>query len=371
MMPTTPKSFDEWSHLREVIVGSASGYTLNHVDNSFKLFFLSNIEAEIRKRGLAASYIQIPPRILDELEEDLEGFVSALKRFGVNVLRPAQPENSAEIASPFWKTVPIPPLNIRDQTIVLGDTIVETAPHVRARYFENDYLKPIFYEYFSAGGNWISMPKPALSKDSLDPRYFFDKGYDLASCLGPDDAAPLPGLPYELVFDGAQCIRLGADVLVNVANANHELGLVWLQRVFSDRFRFHRLYQMADNHIDSIIMPLRPGLILLRSPEYLQYLPESLQKWEIILAPEVSEARFPSYADDSLLIASKFIDMNVLSLDEHTVIVNALYPELAAVLEKHGFDVIPVRHRHRRLFGGGFHCFTLDCVRAGDLVSYL
>jgi glycine amidinotransferase len=370
-MPTLPKSFDEWSHLHEVIVGTADGYEVQHVENSFKLFFLSNIEAEIQRRGVANSYIKIPPRILHELVEDLEGFTSALEDFGVTVHRPARLESLGEIVSPFWKTLPTPPLNIRDQTIILGNTIIETAPHVRARYFENDYLKPLFYEYFAAGGHWVSMPKPALARDTLDPQYFLDKQYDLASCLGSDDATPLPGLPYELVFDGAQCIRLGVDVLVNVANANHELGFIWLQRMLSSTFRFHRIYQMADNHIDSIIMPLRPGLLLLRSMDYLQYLPPPLQSWDVILAPEVSEARFPSYADDSLQIASKFIDMNVLSLNEHTVVVNALYPELIRTLEQRGFDVIPVRHRHRRLFGGGFHCFTLDCVRAGDLASYL
>lgn len=40
-------------------------------------------------------------------------------------------------------------------------------------------------------------------------------------------------------------------------------------------------------------------------------------------------------------------------------------------LEKHRFTVVPVRHRHRRLFGGGFHCFTLDTVRAAGPEDYL
>ncbi|GAA1932332.1 hypothetical protein GCM10009837_67600 [Streptomyces durmitorensis] len=35
------------------------------------------------------------------------------------------------------------------------------------------------------------------------------------------------------------------------------------------------------------------------------------------------------------------------------------------------FDVVPVRHRHRRLFGGRFHCFTLDTRRTGGFEDYV
>ncbi|MGW0735599.1 hypothetical protein [Streptomyces sp. NPDC002851] len=67
-----------------------------------------------------------------------------------------------------------------------------------------------------------------------------------------------------------------------------------------------------------------------------------------------------------MTLTSLYIDMNVLSIDESTVIANSEAPRLVRTLEKHGFTVIPVRHRHRRLFSGGFHCFTLDTVRAGS-----
>jgi glycine amidinotransferase len=108
----------------------------------------------------------------------------------------------------------------------------------------------------------------------------------------------------------------------------------------------------------------------LRSPEYLKYLPYGLREWDVIYAPPVSEASFAQYDGILFPLASKFIDMNVLSLDSNTIIVNSLYPELIEVLEARSFDVIPVRHRHRRLFGGGFHCFTLDSVRDGGRESY-
>jgi glycine amidinotransferase len=97
-----------------------------------------------------------------------------------------------------------------------------------------------------------------------------------------------------------------------------------------------------------------------------------MQSWEAIYPPPMSLSE-PDYGDFGFVIptASRYIDINVLSIDEDTVVVNSHYPELVAVLEQRGFTVVPVRHRHRRLFGGGFHCFTLDTVRDGGCEDYL
>jgi glycine amidinotransferase len=365
-------SYDEWSKLREVIVGVADHYEEYHLDVTFKLFFFENLEPILADPRLSSEYLGIPRRIVDELMEDIDGFVTALKGFGAVVRRP-QPllNKQASISSPFWSSRETSALNIRDQAIILGETILETAPHVRARYFENDYLKPIFYTYFARGSRWISMPKPTLARGSLDFDSFKDKYISSDMDLEDQNATALPRLGKEIVFDGAQCIRLGKDIITNVSNKNHALGLEWMSAHFGQEFRFHRVNNMADNHIDSIIMPLRPGLLLIRSPEYVRYLPESFQKWDLIIAPPTASSTFPDYQSSLLNLASEFVDMNVLSLDENTVIVNSLYPELVTTLELRGFDVLPVRHRHRRLFGGGFHCFTLDCVRDGGYEDYL
>jgi glycine amidinotransferase len=365
-------TYDEWSKLEEVIVGVADHYDQHHVDDvTFKVFHFNNIEPILRQGRVQSRYLDIPPTVVEELQEDIEGFVEALEAFGATVLRPVRLEGTVDIETPFWSSRATPALNVRDQTIVLGETIVETAPHVRARYFENDYLKPIFYEYLRRGSRWIAMPKPVLSRDSLDFSYHGPKVTKVNDLLTDADSRRLEGLGYEMVFDGAQCIRLGRDVLVNVANENHRLGYEWLVANFGDRLRFHELHRMADSHIDSMIMPLRPGCLLLRSPHYRDYLPEALRRWDVIYAPEVTDDRFPDYGDRGFNLASRFIDINVLSLDENTVVVNALYPELIDVLTRRGFEVVPVRHRHRRLFSGGFHCFTLDCVRQGGPESYL
>ena len=44
------------------------------------------------------------------------------------------------------------------------------------------------------------------------------------------------------------------------------------------------------------MVPLRPGLMLLRSPRYLQYLPAAMQSWEAIYPPPMSQPE-PDYSD--------------------------------------------------------------------------
>jgi glycine amidinotransferase len=108
-----------------------------------------------------------------------------------------------------------------------------------------------------------------------------------------------------------------------------------------------------------------------RSEAVRSRLPEPLRRWEAIIPPAPESNNFPQYDDDDLILTSPFIDMNVLSVGPDTILANEACPELIRTLERHRFTVVPVRHRHRRLFGGGFHCFTLDTVREGAAEDYL
>ena len=177
-------------------------------------------------------------------------------------------------------------------------------------------------------------------------------------------------LGHEVMFDGAQCMRFGKDIIVNVSNQNHQLAFDWLNLHVEDKFRLHKLDKITDNHIDTTIVPLKPGKLLMRSPKDIEKLPKPLQKWDVIYSPEPKKRNFPSYDEDDWVLSSDNIDMNVLSIDGDKMIVNSLFPELIKTLEKEGFTPIPVRHRHRQLVSGGFHCFTLDTVREGGLEDY-
>jgi glycine amidinotransferase len=63
--------------------------------------------------------------------------------------------------------------------------------------------------------------------------------------------------------------------------------------------------------------------------------------------------------------------MNVLSLDEQTVVVETSERGLHEFLSRWGFECVPVDFRHVYTFGGSFHCTTLDVRRRGALQAFL
>jgi len=69
-------------------------------------------------------------------------------------------------------------------------------------------------------------------------------------------------------------------------------------------------------------------------------------------------------------IGSHWIDMNAFSINPDLVVVDRNQTALIKLLEKHGFDVIPLQLRHSKMLGGGPHCVTLDVRRRGTLDRY-
>ena len=69
-------------------------------------------------------------------------------------------------------------------------------------------------------------------------------------------------------------------------------------------------------------------------------------------------------------MSSPWVGMNLLSFDQETVIVDKRQINLIKLLEKHKFNVIPLRMRHMYTQGGGIHCATLDTVRDSKLEDY-
>lgn len=376
-------SFDEWSQLREVIVGSALNYTSHARELSFDLFFHENITrtewyyprlgASGSGTGTNRKQVQLPikQRYVEELIEDVEGIVQTLQSLSVKVHRPMDlDKDTTNVQTPAWSAAVVPPLNVRDIALIVGDEIIETAPMIRSRYFETQLLKRVFADYFRRGARWTLMPRPWMTDAS------FDLSYANSTAGGPtepiEDPQPTPyDVGFEMMFDGAQCVRLGRDIVANISTANHASACDWLERHLAGRFRIHRVYRLSDSHIDSMLLALRPGTLLVRSKQVADFLPEQLRKWDMIVAPLPEANNFPQYDETDLVLTSPYIDLNVLSVSPDTVLVNEACPELIRTLEQNKFTVVPVRHRHRRLFGGGFHCFTLDTVRDGGLEDYL
>jgi len=64
------------------------------------------------------------------------------------------------------------------------------------------------------------------------------------------------------------------------------------------------------------------------------------------------------------------MDVNILSIDESTVVVNERAYGVKDILSKNGFDIIEVKLDNGEIFAGGIHCSTLDLVREDEFITY-
>ncbi|HAR43754.1 MAG TPA: glycine amidinotransferase [Bdellovibrionales bacterium] len=349
--------YTEWGKLKEIIVGHCIDTDRVSVDTSFRLFYHQQIKDVLLKN----SY-ELQKKMVQERQEDLDALQKTLESLDVRVRRPKRLEAVTPFATPHFQGHLTSVQNPRDQILIAGDEIIESSCVNRSRYFETDLLKEIFYGYFRAGARWTCAPRPMMREESFDysqAQKVPGKGESWKDRQNQDSS-------FEMMFDAAQCLKFGKDIVMNVANANHALGADWLERHLQDRFRVHRV-TLTDHHIDGMFMPLRPGVLLinpLTMHDKLDRLPEALKKWDVLTVPEADKTRYP---EGSVLLASSNISVNVLPVDGNKVIVfdqhGSEHHALMKTLERKGFTPVPVRLRHSRVFDGGVHCATLDTVR--------
>lgn len=305
--------------------------------------------------------------MIEQRNEDLNDFAHKLESLGIKVFRPKILDQMTEFKTPYFSDFTSPVDNPRDQILIVGNEIIETPCIWRRRYFENDLMKDIFMHYFKLGAKWTSAPRPTMASESFDLSYVkrADSKVDWTEYDGVEKK-------FEMMFDGAQCLKFGEDIIMNVSNENHRLGHEWLQRHLGELYKIHPI-ALTDHHIDGMFIPLRPGLLLINPLSMnakRDLLPRELQKWDIIEVPEEHKA----IENFSPMLASANINVNVLPLDVDKVIVFSESDEgptaLMKKLEKKGITPIPVRLRHSRIFGGGAHCASLDTVREDKRESF-
>jgi glycine amidinotransferase len=265
------------------------------------------------------------------------------------------------ITTPGWSAPMGHALMSRDLAVVIGDEIIETSPMVRSRYFEGDLYKELFTEYFNRGARWTVTPRSRLLEKNFDFSYAVSRGYR--------DQIPTASF-LEIMFDAPQVLRLGRDLLFNCSTENHRMGRRWLQRHLGEGYRVHEV-SIADHHIDALVVPLRPGALILHDVVDPAALPLPLRRWDLIRYSPLDDDVTPADTASMPLLASQSIGMNVLSLDEEKVIVQDIQLPLIRSLERAGFTPVPCRWRWGRTLGGGFHCMTLDIRRRSVLEQVL
>jgi N-dimethylarginine dimethylaminohydrolase len=333
---------DEWGRLREVVVGTARGAQVPTVkDKSLHCVSYGASSDEEFARVPTGPY---PSHIIEETEEDLAALVELFAKLDIRVHRPAAADFTERYATEDWSVDGQYAYCPRDTILTIGSMAIETPMALRHRQNEARLYRHLV--------TTVAAPRPRL----------LDSIYD-RSVLG------VPTLrDDEPVFDAANCLKLGRDVLFLISNTGNVAGARWLQEFLGPSYRVHALHGVyAFQHVDSTIVPLRPGLVMLcpkRVSE--EKLPRCLRKWDKIWVPEP----VPTAVDPERQGASEWIAMNVLSLAPDLVAIEQSQVPLMRILARYGVESLPVRLRHMRTLGGGPHCVTLDLVRDGELADY-
>ena len=299
---------NEWNPLEAIVVGSAMHANWPTTDPVF---------AEEGQRTLwKDSPIPsgpVPQFIIDQANRELDTLSETLLRLGVTVYRP-QPMN-------FVKTQGMYNYCPRDRLLIWDDIIVD----VNMMYPCRDQEIQNYSRLLAQARQVVTMPR--------------DQG---------------------LVLDAANVCRLGDTWLFLESASGNRAAYEWLSSQFPQvNIELCNFY--AGVHIDSTIVPLREGLVMLNAGRVTPAnCPRAFDDWEKIWVTDdmIVPQDFYQYP-----YASKWIAMNLLSVDPETVIMDAAQTQLIDLLKKHRISAIPLTLSHSRTLGGGFHCVTLDTRR--------
>jgi N-dimethylarginine dimethylaminohydrolase len=299
-------SYDEWSSLKKIVVGSATDANWPVNDPVFA--------KESEKTTWKESPVPrgpVPQRIIEEANEDLDNLATTLMSLGVEVVRP-DPFNF-QAHDGMYNYCP------RDRLLVHGNTVIDTAMMYPCR----DMELQCYYDIVDTAENYLFMPR--------------NEG---------------------LVLDAANICRLGNKMLFLESASGNRKAYDWLSEQLPEvEIELCNFY--AGVHIDSTIVPLREGLVMLNASRVdFNTVPKVFDGWHKIWVNDVVAQGFHEYP-----YASKWIAMNMLVVNPHTVICDKNQTELIRTLKSYKFEVIPLELRHSRTLGGGFHCVTLDLVR--------
>jgi glycine amidinotransferase len=349
------RCYTEWDPLEEAVIGVIDAAAIP----AYELATQATMPPAHREIFAQHGGEPFSERLVEAAAAELDGFAATLEAAGVTVRRPERIDHSRPFSTPYWSSPgSLSAAFARDVMLVLDDEIIEAPMGFRYQYHSMDPFRPIVTDYWRRGARWTAAPRPLLTDASYNPDYAAAPGFD------PDGSAVTEVEP---LFEAGDMVKCGRDLVVQPSHVTNRTGIEWLRRHLGDRFRVHEVVfdDRHPMHINATFLPLRPGTVLV-NPLRVKELPEPFASWDMLVAPE------PAIPDDHpMFLSSKWVSMNVLSLDPETVVVEAGETELIALLESARFTVVPVPFRHVNTFGGAFHCATSDVRRRGALQDYL
>ena len=299
-------SYNEWDPLKEVVVGRADFANWPSTDPVF-----AQEHEKTTWKETAVPSGPVPDWIIDEANEDLDTLAATLEMCGAVVHRPNVIDFQQR--GGMYNYCP------RDRLLIYGSTVVDPAMMYPCRDMESEALEQVIYRADTV----YRMPR--------------DHG---------------------MTLDAANVLRLNNSMLYLQSASGNQAAFEWLCSKFPDvDIEVCSFYSGV--HIDSTIVPLREGLVMVNASRVnANNLPNVFKNWQVIWVDDVVAQGFYQYP-----YASKWIALNMLIVDPCTVIVDKHQIKLMDTLENFNFTVIPLELRHSRTLGGGFHCVTLDLLR--------
>lgn len=385
------KRNNTWGTLRSVMLGSYF----------YPEFFSKITNPKVREPLM---------RMAEEINQDLDVFQSILKAHGAQVIKAAQPTGYFDESNPY-----APTLHVRNTHAVVGDTMYQ---------FNQDWpvpITPTLKEYcdnvvnlIDSNNNFYKANMEAAGKtnycQSTDTWYRKEKYQELAGSSWPDYYDYVQGvrsedpdinneissfhtaITYETKelgpLQGPNVISLPGEVVVS--HCEYCAYDQWLGQHIQDRPV--RQFVSVASHVDGCfavignntilgISPfvdyesIFPGYTVVKVPEksYQDQIEEfNLMKQRVDgawwLAGEEHNDQFINFVENNLkswvgYVAESIFDVNVLALNNNTICVSNITPEVETQLKARGIDCIVVPWRHRFFVDGGLHCITLDLYR--------
>jgi hypothetical protein len=349
------------------------------------------------------SWIKVPhvrslfEKIAIETEEDYQGIIRLLEKFGVEVLRP-------DLVEPTFakdKFLP-PPMTPRDYTAMIGDTFYNNYGGPSGFNFKDFYsnVKDSQWPECNSLDDFDRLPDPikqeCIKVHQMD--YYLPKKNNYSSILNRiasngnkivDQLDPL--------INGAMVSRIGRDLYFGTKSYDQDT--TDIQQLVDREFPDTRNHVVnTGGHGDGTYCPVAPGLIISLKdvPTYKNTFPD----WEVVYLPGQSwEAVRPfldlkaknkgrwwipgfEYDTDVVDVVESWMghwtgyveetvfDVNMLIIDPKNVIVFNYNKQVFDALSRFGITPHVVPFRHRYFWDGGIHCVTSDLHREGKMQDF-
>ena len=298
---------NEYGQLKSVLVGSVDKFSWPNNDAEFDKSIARSTFPEDLPKG------HLPEFVINQASEDLDMLSQTLESRGVQVVRPT-------ISDTTWA------YSARDIILTVGATVIECPTPFSSRARELD----LYPELKQSGAKVIRAPRPTTADDPM--------------------------------FDAANVLKVNDKLVYSLSHSANEAGADWLQEQVGTEFEVikWRAVEHQITHIDSTLLSCGDNIVIANGSRLsVDTLPAFMRDYKIIWVNDCAPRDFHVFP-----IASKWIGMNVLSLDPETIMVDEIQEDFIRTLRENKFEVISLPMRQSRTLGGGFHCVTCDIHRS-------